>query len=85
MLLLLNRDTDGGSGDVECEGMSIDGDESEKTGMVVDVDECKGGTEIGDAAECDDMDISTVKGLGVDYEVTKLDSGQLTHRNTYNR
>ena len=60
MLLLLNKDTgmDGG-GDVGCEGMSIDGDESEDTGTVVDVDECKegmvvddgckDGTEIGDA------------------------------------
>jgi hypothetical protein len=90
MLLLLNKDTgmDGGSGDVECEGMSIDGDESEDTGIVVDVDECKegivvgdeckDGTEIGDA-ECEDTDIGTVKGLGVDYEVIQLDSGQLTY------
>ena len=73
-MLLLNKDTgmDGGSGDV---GMSIDGDESEETGIVVDVDECKegmvvddgrkDGTEIGDA-ECEDTDIGT--GLGVDYE-----------------
>ena len=77
MLLLLNKDTgmDGGSGDVGCEGMSIDSDESEDTGIVVDVDECKegmvvddgckDGTEIGDA-ECEDTDIGT--GLGVDYE-----------------
>jgi len=29
---------DGGSGDVECEGMSIRDDESEDTGVTVDVD-----------------------------------------------
>jgi hypothetical protein len=41
MLLLLNTDTgmDGGSGDVECEGMTIDGDEY--MGNDVDVDEGK--------------------------------------------
>jgi hypothetical protein len=87
MLLLLNRDTgtDGGSGDVECEGMSIDGDECEgmeidvvvdecKEGMVID-DECKDGTGIGNA-ECEDTDIGTVTGLGVDYEVNLLAYGQ---------
>ena len=40
LLLLINKDTcmDGGSGDVECEGMSIGDDESEDTGITVDVD-----------------------------------------------
>jgi len=77
---------DGGSGDVECEGMSIGGDESEDTGVDVDVDdgkegrvrvigdECKDGTGIGDA-ECEDTDIGTVKGLGVNYEVNSLAYG----------
>ena len=78
MLLLLNTDTgmDGGSGDVECEGMTIDRDEDMdndvdvdegKEGMVID-DECKddaGSAGIGDA-ECEDTDIGAVKGLGVD-------------------
>jgi hypothetical protein len=78
MLLLLNTDTgmDSGSGDVECEGMTIDGDEGMgndddvdegKEGMVID-DECKddaGSAGIGDA-ECEDTDIGTVKGLDVD-------------------
>ena len=77
MLLLLNTDTgmDGGSGDGECEGMTIDGDEymgndvdvdEGKEGMVDD--ECKdgaGSAGISDA-ECEDADIGTVKGLGVD-------------------
>jgi hypothetical protein len=50
---------DGGSGDVEYEGKSVDGDESESMGIDVDVDvddskeamvigyECKDGTGIG--------------------------------------
>jgi hypothetical protein len=84
MLLLLNKDTgmDGGSGDVECEGMSVDDDESEGMGIDVDVDdsregmvigdECKDGTGIGDT-DCEDTDIGTVKGLGVDAdEASKL-------------
>ena len=83
MLLLSNEDigTDSGSGDVECEGMSVDGDESEGMGIDVDVDdskegmdigdECKDGTGIGDAG-CGDTDIGTVKGLGVVYEVNPL-------------
>jgi hypothetical protein len=65
---------DGGSGDVECEGTTIDGDEY--MGNDVDVDEGKEGIDdeskdsagsagIGDA-ECEDTDIGTVKGLGVD-------------------
>jgi hypothetical protein len=29
---------DGGSGDVECDGMSVDGDEPEGMGVDVDVD-----------------------------------------------
>ena len=79
MLLLLNKDTgmDGGSGDVECEGMSIDGDECEgmgndvnvderKQGMVIN-DECTDGTGIGDA-DYEGTNIGTVKGLDVDYE-----------------
>jgi hypothetical protein len=87
MLLLLNKDIgmDGGSGDVECEGMSIVGDECEVMGIDVDVDECKEGMVIGDEckdgtgigdAECEDTDIGTVKGLGVDYEVNTLAYGQ---------
>ena len=87
MLLLLNKvaGTDGGSGDVECNGMSIDGDEYEGMGIDVDVDEgkegmvigdeCKDGTGIGNAA-CENTDIGTVKGLGVDYEVNPLACGQ---------
>jgi hypothetical protein len=52
MLLLLNTDTgmDGGSGDVECEGVNIDGDEG--MGNDVDVDEGKEGMVIDD--ECKD-------------------------------
>jgi hypothetical protein len=77
MLLLLNKDTgmDGGSGDVGCEGRSIDGDECEGMGIDVDVDEgkegmvvddkCKDCAGIGDA-ECEDTIIGTVEGLGVD-------------------
>ena len=44
-MLLLNKDTrmDGGSDDVECEGMSIDGDESEGMGTDVEVDDSKEG------------------------------------------
>jgi hypothetical protein len=78
MLLLLNRDMgmDGGSGDVDCEGMSIDVDVDEcKEGMVVIGDECNDGTGIGNA-ECEDTDTGTVKGLGVDYEVNPLVYGQ---------
>jgi hypothetical protein len=83
MLLLLNKDTgiDGGNGDVECEGMSIVSEESEDMGIDVDVDEgkegmvigdeCKDSTGIGDA-ECEDTDIGTVSGLGVDYKVNTL-------------
>ena len=49
MLLLLNKDTgkEGGSGDVECEGMSID-DDSEGIGIDVDIDDSKEGMVIGD-------------------------------------
>ena len=87
---------DGSSGDVECEGMSVDSDDSEgmeidvdiedcKEGMVIS-DECKDGTGIGDA-DCEDMEIGTVKGLGIDYEVNPLVYGQKIdiHRNTYHR
>ena len=71
MVLLLNIDTgiDDGSGDVECEGMSVDGDKSEGMGVDVDVNEGKEGMVIGDECkdntgigECED---TTVKGLGV--------------------
>ena len=86
----------GSSGDVGCEGMSIDGDESVGMGIDVEVDdsregigdECKDGTVTGiGGAECEDTDIGTVKGLGVDYGVNPLDYGQLvkTLRNTYRR
>jgi hypothetical protein len=62
---------DGGSGDVECEGISIDGDESEGMGIDVDVDDSKEGMDVGD--ECKDgTGIGTVKGLGVDYEIIPL-------------
>ena len=82
-MLLLNKDTrmDGGIGDVECEGMSVDGDESEDMRIDVDVDDSKEGMVIGDEcmdstgignAECDDTDIGTDKGLGVDYEINPL-------------
>ena len=76
---------DGDSGDVGCEGMSIDGDESVGMGIDVEVDdsregigdECKDGTVTGiGGAECEDTDIGTVKGLGVDYEVNPLAYGQ---------
>ena len=84
-MLLLNKDAgmDGGSSDVECEGMGID----------VDVDECKEGTVIDDV--CTDstgssnaeMEIGTVKGLSIDYEVDTLAYGQKIDilRNTYHR
>ena len=87
---------DGGSGDVDCEGMSVDSDDSDGMGIDVDVedckegmvigDECKDGTGIGDA-DCEDTEIGTVKGLGVDYEVNPLVYGQKIkiHRNTYHR
>ena len=98
ILLLPNKDTgmDGGSGDVECEGMSIDSDNSEGMGIDVDIedckegmvisDECKDGTGIGDA-DCEDMEIGTVKGLGIDYEVNPLVYSQKIdiHRNTCHR
>ena len=88
-IMLLNKDRgmDGGSGDVGCEGMSIDGDESVGMGIDVEVDDSKEGMVIGDeckdgtvtgigGAECEDTDIGTVKGQGVDYEVNPLAYGQ---------
>ena len=53
MLLLLNTDTniDGGSGDVECEGMMIDDEEG--MGNDVDVDERKEGMVVD--GECKDV------------------------------
>jgi hypothetical protein len=68
MVLLLNENTgmNGGSGDVECEGMSVDGDGSEGMGIDVDVegehsklvfgDECKDGTGIGNT-RCNSTDV----------------------------
>jgi hypothetical protein len=88
-ILLLNKDTgmDGGSGNVGCEGMSIDGDESVGMGTEVEDDDSKEGMVIGDeckdgtvtvigGAEGEVTDIGTVKGLGVDYEVNPLVYGQ---------
>ena len=62
---------DDGSGDIECEGLSVDDDESEGMGIDVDVDDSKEGMVVGD--ECG---TGIGKGLGVDYEVNPLAYGQ---------
>jgi hypothetical protein len=63
MVLLLNENTrmNGGSGDVECVGMSVDGDGSE--GMGNDVDESK--ENIPSQHWCLEMSARTVQALEI--------------------
>lgn len=83
-LLSNDADRDGGIGNDESEGMGNDGGDSETTGIDVDdsesigvdVDEYKEGMGVGECRErmgigddkCEDTDIGTDKGLGVDTE-----------------